>query len=324
MKKGMMKHINKILCTFVMISMLIGIFTNVVYAASFTLTSNKSVVTPNETFVVTITLDGSGKFNIVASNGTVSESTIWCDNSCSFKVTAGSVGKTTVKVTSDDVTGWDEKPITGSVDITLNVVEASGGSSESLSTLRVQIAIAEKLNPSNYTEESWAKLENSLAIAKDAEKSGDANKINTAAIDLKKAIDHLEEVDRNSLQDAINQANSLINSKDMELWKDLILAVNEYTPLLNSTDQKEIDDATAVILGTLNQLNDKLSMNSNDIVIQHGDHFCNLFLHNVWPILFFVSVGANILIGFLLVSNTKRRFNDDIPVVDYDINDDNV
>ena len=106
--------------------------------------------------------------------------------------------------------------------------------------------------------------------------------------------------------------------------EDLVSEINQYEHLLTSTNQQEIDDATKVLLNSLKEINEKMSLNDNNIIIQQGDKYCNLILHNVWPILFFVSIGANVLIGYMLVRNTKRRFNDDIPVVDYDINDDNV
>lgn len=324
MKKGMMKCINKILCHIVMISMLIGIHTTAVHAASFSLTSNKSTLTPNETFKVTISIDGAGQFSIVASNASISDTTIWCEDSCTFSATAGSVGKAIIKVTAQDATGWDESPITGTQEISLNVVESNSGNAQSESVIKIQIAIAEKLKQSDYTADSWNELKEALSNAKSADKSGDSTRIDNAAKDLKRAIDSLEEINRSQLQDAINQANSMIKNEDMALWQDLISEINQYEHLLTSTDQQEIDDATKVLLNSLKEINEKMSLNDNSIVIQHGDKYCNLILHNVWPILFFVSIGANLLIGFMLVKNTKRRFNDDIPVVDYDINDDNV
>lgn len=324
MKKGWMKYINKILCHIVMISMLIGIHTNAVHATSFSLTSNKSTLTPNETFKVTITVDGAGKFNIIASNASITESSIWCEDSCSFSATAGSVGNASIKVTAVDATGWDESPITGTQEISLNVVESNNGNSQSESVIKIQIAIAEKLKESEYTKDSWDALSEALANAKKADASGDSSRIDNAAKDLKRAIDSLKEINRSQLQDALNQANSMIKNEDMALWQDLVSEMNQYEHLLTSTDQQEIDDATKVLLNSLKEINDKMSLNGNNITLQQGDKYCNLILHNVWPILFFVSIGANILVGYMLVRNTKRRFNDDIPVVDYDINDDNV
>ena len=53
--------------------------------------------------------------------------------------------------------------------------------------------------------------------------------------------------------------------------------------------------------------------------------YCNIHIHKVWPILFFISLGINvILIGLIIAFFAKRKKNekDDTPVVDYDIGDD--
>lgn len=96
-------------------------------AASFSVSANKSSVTPGQSFSVTVSVSGAGQFSVSASNGSVSASSIWVDGSSSFTVTAGSAGKTTVSVTAVDVTSNDEEAITGthSVSVTVNAPSTS-------------------------------------------------------------------------------------------------------------------------------------------------------------------------------------------------------
>jgi hypothetical protein len=160
--------------------------------------------------------------------------------------------------------------------------------------------------------------------AKIALKSNSESKMKKAADDLKLAIDSLVVIDHSKLQDAINQAYSILKSENAELWKELALVLNENEGMLSSTSQQEVDVAADKILEVLNRINAQLIAQDDDIVIKGGDKFCNMPLHTVWTILFFISFAINITIGYMLVNNSKRRFNDDIPVVDYDINDDNI
>ena len=58
--------------------------------------------------------------------------------------------------------------------------------------------------------------------------------------------------------------------------------------------------------------------------LPEGD-YCNIKIHKLWPILFFISLGINLvlaglIIGFLL--KRKKNREDDTPLVDYDIEDD--
>lgn len=320
MKKGMMRHINKIMSCFVILSLLIGISTTTVAATTFTLTSNKSAVTPNSSFTVTITVEGAGKFGIVASNATVSSSSIWCDGSCSFDVKAGSEGTAKITVTAQDAYDWKENQITGSRDIEIKVIKASQQQTEGAnaeSALSVQLAIAEKLKRTNYTDESWQELTNAIEDAKEALKSKNQSEINSAAINLKYAIDSLVEIDHSKLQDAINQANSIIDTQNAYLWKELALVLDANEGKVSSTSQQEVDIATEKIQKVLNDINTEL-ITQDDAT--HGKDGVS----TVWTILFFVSLVINIVIGYMLVNNKKRSFNDDIPVVDYDIDDDNI
>lgn len=315
MKKGMMTHINKILSYFVILSLLIGIQVNAVSASSFSLTSNKASVTPNGSFKVTITADGAGKFDIAASNATVSETSVWVDGSETFNVTANKEGTAKITVTAVDAYDWKENQITGKKTVEVKVEKAStevssGNNGES--ALTIQLAIANKLTRTNYTDESWLVLNDAIKNAKEVEKTNDAAKMNDAAIELKYAIDSLVEIDRTQLQNVIDQAKNVLSNEDIKLFSELALVLENNEDMLSSTSQQEVDIATDKILNVLNQINsDSIQQNDNQGL-------------NIWMVLFFVLFAANLVGVYMLVKNTKRRFNDDIPVVDYDINDDNL
>lgn len=315
MKKGMMTHINKILSCFVILSLLIGSQMHAVSASSFSLTSNKASITPNGTFKVTVTAEGAGKFDISALNAKVSESSIWVDGSETFTVTALKEGTVKITVTASDAYDWKENKITGKKTVEVKVQKASTQVSDGdngTNALTTQLSIADKLKRTNYTDESWQVLLDALRDAKEVAKGNDQPKMNQAAIDLKYAMDSLVEIDRTELQDAINQAKSILDKEDIKLFNELLEVLENNEDMLSSTSQQEVDIATDKILNVIDKINNSSTSQNDDQGI------------NLWVVLFVVSFVVNLAGVYMLVRNSKRRFNDDIPVVDYDISDDNV
>lgn len=313
MKKGMI-YINKIMSGLITLVLLMGILMTRVEASTFSLTSNKTSVTPNSSFTVTITVEGAGKFSIAANNATVSETSVWCDGSYSLNVTSGSEGVAKIIVTAVDAYDWKENPISQTKDLEVKVVKASqqGTSDNAESSLTVQLAIAEKLKRTNYTDESWQELMSCIEDANEALKNKNTSEMNKAALNLKIAIDSLVELDYSKLQEAINQANVIIRAEKAELWKELSLVLDANEGKLSSTSQQEIDIATERILKVLNDIDEQFDSNGNS------------GMSIVWMVILFVSLAVNVVIVYMLVKNKKGSFNDDIPVVDYDINDDNI
>ena len=104
-----------------------------VQAASFSVKANKSTISPNSTFTVSISTQGAGQFSVSASNGKVSSSSVWVDGSSSVSITGGSSGTTSVTVTAVDATGYDESSITGSHSVSVKIKTPSSGSNSSSS-----------------------------------------------------------------------------------------------------------------------------------------------------------------------------------------------
>ena len=199
------------------------------------------------------------------------------------------------------------------------------------SELLKQIGIAEKLKANEYTKDSWAVLKTALADAKAAKASTSQDVVDKAAKALADAIASLVKVDYSRLQAAINDANALVNSDEMaKLWKMLFTSVSNGEMLLASNDQKAIDAAADEILELIEKLKAALvgePVQEEEIkevvnVIEPEGDYCNLSLHKIWPILFFVSLLGNVLLVVYIITSKKKSQKDTTPLVDYEISDD--
>lgn len=101
------------------------VFSNQVYAASFSVSASSTSVSPKQTVTISVSVDGAGKFGVSGNNAAVSVSEIWCDTSCSFNATVGSSGSATISVKAIDATGYDETEITGTKSVTIKIVQPS-------------------------------------------------------------------------------------------------------------------------------------------------------------------------------------------------------
>lgn len=195
-----------------------------------------------------------------------------------------------------------------------------------------QIGIAEKLKANEYTKDSWAVLKTALADAKSAKTSTSQDVVDKAAKALADAIAALVKVDYSRLQAAINDANALVNSDELaKLWKLLFTSVSNGEMLLTSNDQKAIDAAADEILELIEKL--KAALVSEPVqkeeetkevvkVVEPEGDYCNLPLHKIWPILFFVSLFGNVLLVVYIITSKKKSKKDTTPLVDYEISDD--
>ena len=110
-----------------------------VEAASFRITASSSKVNPNGTFSVSVGGDCIGRVNLSATNGTLSESSVWVEqNSVTVNVKAGGSGSVTVTATPtvgfSDADGNEYKPGSKSVKVTIEAptkpsTPSGGGSS---------------------------------------------------------------------------------------------------------------------------------------------------------------------------------------------------
>lgn len=184
-----------------------------------------------------------------------------------------------------------------------------------LSKLQELIDKASNLNKDDYTADSWNNLVDALTKAQAMKSSTNQDDIDAAAKALSDAIDGLKLMDYTQLKAAIERAKEL--GKDNEtnsLWLSLLDALMNGDKMLSSNDQAQVDAAAQLI----NDLIDQLA-NGNG-------KFCNISIHKVWPILFFISLAANVVLVVVLVKKKsgvkKANQVDNTPLVDYDVNDD--
>ena len=214
------------------------------------------------------------------------------------------------------------KPTTSTTKIKLDLTE-----------LNKQIAIAEDLKEADYTADSWNDLEKALSAAKKARKATKQSAVNTAADNLKDAIAALVRIDDTQLEELIATVNKYLSDEDMgKLVDDLLAAIKAAENALKSGNQDAINKAYTDLSAAfdaykkaLEELGNKVIEVEKPIEVEPKDPYCNIWLHQLWLILLIVSVILNVILVVVTVRNVSRRKNsfvDDMPLIDYDINDD--
>lgn len=182
-----------------------------------------------------------------------------------------------------------------------------------LSKLQELIDKASNLKKDGYTADSWNKMVDALTKAQAALSSTNQDEIDAAAKALGDALNGLVKMDYSKLLDAIARAKELGKDNEVNsLWLALLDALTNGNLMLASDDQAQVDAAAKQINDLIEQLLD-------------GSKFCNISIHKVWPILFFISLAANVVLVVVLVkkNGTKKKNQvDNTPLVDYDISDD--
>ena len=218
---------------------------------------------------------------------------------------------------------------------TIPVIPEEPSETVDYTELKKQIGIAESLVQGDYTAESWAKLAYALAAAKNALYSEDQDVVDAAAKALADAIAALVKMDYSKLEAAMASGEELAaNDKVGNLWFELFKAIQEGVKLIGSGDQEAVDACTAKILDLIEQLKAALAETGaepeeiiKEVIVEkdpEGD-YCNITMHRIWPILFFISLALNVVfIVVIVVAVIRRKKNakDDTPLVNYDIGDD--
>lgn len=196
-----------------------------------------------------------------------------------------------------------------------------------------QIAIAEGLKKSDYTAESWAVLEEALADAQKTLKHYWQKTIDNAAKTLEDAIADLVKMDYSSLWAVLMEVGELDKPEEVyDVWTDLVLAVEKGKDLLSSGDQEAVDLVTIEISEALVRVKQYLEEASKpqivvkevEVEVPPAGEFCNIAIHQIWPVAFAVSAILNLALVIVIVSilRKKNKQKDDTPLIDYDIDDD--
>ena len=176
--------------------------------------------------------------------------------------------------------------------------------------LEKQIGIAEGLTKGDYTADSWKDLEDALANGKAHLTSKNQAAVDKAAADLAAAIAALVKMDYSKLEEAIANGNGLIDGNELgKLWKDLFDAIANGNGLLGSGDQAAVDAAADAIVKLIEELKKALAEAEKAPVIDcdHTGPFCNIPIHKLWPILFFISLAGNIALIVVIVVKKKKE-----------------
>ena len=179
--------------------------------------------------------------------------------------------------------------------------------------LEKQIGVAEDLNKGDYTADSWTALEDALANAKNHLTSKNQTAVDKAASDLAAAIAALVAMDYSKLEEALNNANAFINEDAIStLWKDFVDAIQNGTGLLGSGDQAAVDAAADSIQSLLDALKQAIAEAlegdaGEEDGCEHDGLFCNIPIHKLWPILFFISLAGNIALIVVIVVKKKKE-----------------
>lgn len=197
-----------------------------------------------------------------------------------------------------------------------------------------QIAIANGLTRSDYTDTSWAALTSALSSANLALNGNSQNAADVAEQALKDAISALVRMDYSELEQALSEAKALAANAQMgELWLRLAAEIDAARAQLTSGNQAAVDEAIARLNALREQVEAQLEQNGTpDVVVQEvpvevppTDNYCNIAVHRIWPVLFFVSLALNVTLMAVIViymQQKKKNRIDDMPLVDYDIMDD--
>ncbi len=199
--------------------------------------------------------------------------------------------------------------------------------------LERQIALANGLNESDYTLESWQNLAAALTAANEALQLKDQAVVDTAASNLKAAIEALVKMDYTALQEAVKQAQEFAAGQQTGSdWLALGNVLGQVEALMVSGDQAAVDAAAAQILELLASLEANMPKEQEPVIqykdviveVPPTDDYCNISIHRIWPVLFFISLAVNVLLGgaLILVIGIRRKKHDNTPLVDYNIDDD--
>lgn len=204
--------------------------------------------------------------------------------------------------------------------------------------LKRQISIATSLNEYDYTADSWNRMAEALTKANELLTSNVQADVEAGARDLENAIAALVKIDFSELQKAMTKGRELIDTcAHGNLWYQLFDLLNEADSVMKSRDQATVDDHAVKINNVIDQImQDCPNCGETKIVevvkevtvtvpVEPNDPYCNINMHKVWPILFFVTLGLLIVACGLIIwffAKKKKNEKDDTPLVDYDIADD--
>ena len=222
---------------------------------------------------------------------------------------------------------------------TASIVAATAALAKDIdySALNDAIETAETLKQSEYTVESWSALTTALTAAKAVVANGaeDQAAANAALKSLTAAIAALvSDVDYSALNDAIATAEALKESEyTTESWAALTAALTAAKAVVAGgvADQTAVNAALKTLTTAIAGLKAPVVVLPDDETETTDSEETTVATEEpkwqspVWPVLFFVFLALTLALAALIVVYLvlkKKKENDDTPVIDYNIEDD--
>lgn len=198
------------------------------------------------------------------------------------------------------------------------------------SELLALIARAEGLNPNDYTSASWKNLLAALELARAAVNSPIQSEVDAATVALKTALDNLVSMNFAELLAAIEAVMKYAQDERLaDLWMQMHELLKCAEELMTSGDQAAVDQCAKDILDLLARIVEEMNKLKEVEIVEVNKEptgsSCNITMHRVWPILFWISLALNIAMVVLIIVYLvikRKRVSDDTPLVDYSIEDD--
>ena len=191
-------------------------------------------------------------------------------------------------------------------------VFAAGESNVDSSNLLELMSVAEKLRKEEFTADSWVGMDQAIQKAVKALEKKNQILINDASRTMAKAMSELKPMDFSRLNISLAAVShwSHQDEETGELWDQLVRLTQEAQEARASGDQERVNEVAARIDETLEQLKQTGGKKGSSVI---------------WIVLFFVSLAINV--GFVVLvlirtRNTQKYQKDDVPLVEYDIDDD--
>lgn len=205
---------------------------------------------------------------------------------------------------------------------------------ETLDTVKLEelLEIASHAQEHNYTAESWQQLQDAVTAANEAIASGSQLKVNHAVSQLATALSQLTSMDYSRLDPIVEEAEAYIQATFTD-WMQLFTILMEYQNLYGSGDQAAVDAAVQNIRECLDKLQENVAapqpgnpdpgQPAPDQSLQPQQPAESTA--TLWIILLCVSAAGNIVLAaFLVLPKIRKKSEqvDDMPLVEYDIDDD--
>lgn len=186
--------------------------------------------------------------------------------------------------------------------------EQEGPDTERLQEL---LQMADDMQQYDYTAESWSALSKAVAVANAAISSGQQVAIDSATGNLGSALSKMEKMDYSQMDAALSEAEQFLKEYGPQ-WQKLQEALSEVHVAYQTGDQTAVDRAAAGLADSLRACREAEAGKKGSGSV-------------IWIILLIISLLGNGALVTLLVWKKKgnqRKQIDDVPLVDYDIDDD--